>query len=273
MKWTSLSLAFSVMLATSSLALGQWTLLDDFESSTLGPLGSQGGWDSFSSTAPDDDFRVAVKPADGTNQSLQVTGTNGATHTTNAFISLGSGIAEGATGTLFYRMAADASVGDLVAGASDLAFPATGWGNYEGYMRFSNGGIDARGSLTGGGGFSNIGTYLDNEWYNIWLVVDNAADLTTVWASQGGDPAVNLSATLGGAGKTHFRNGTTDPLVSLLIRVGLSEGSLAYLDDVYLDTSGVNLTLPAGVVVPEPVSMVLLGIGACTMFFSRRRLA
>ncbi len=52
---------------------------------------------------------------------------------------------------------------------------------------------------------------------------------------------------------------------------GTTDGSLAYFDDHYIDTTGVNLNLPADVGVPEPASLALLELGACSMFLSRRR--
>jgi len=264
MRLLTLKLMVAVaLMANSSLALAQWTLLDDFEGHSLGDVNGQGNW-----TASNGVYNVAVDPLDASNQVLFVatgTGSNGSgAGSNNANIPLGSGIADGATGTVFFRMSIGANNlplgngtagGDFVFGSSDVAAP-NAWGDYEGYMVMANGLIRVR----NGGSFSNVGTYNADEWYNYWLVLDNDADTTTLYSSQGTDPPVSL-------GTGAFRNGTTDPLVTLNLRIGeLLDGTDGRLDSIYFDRSGANLSNP----IPEPGTIALV-FGACLLVAGSRR--
>lgn len=236
--------ACCVIALFSGQAFANWTNLSDFDSLAVGPLGTQGGWTSDSDAL----YQVVVDPSDAANQVVEISGGGG-----NAYVGLGGGIAEGATGTIFFR-ARNGNPGDLVFGSSDVAAPAA-WGDYEGYMRLAAGGLDVR----DGGGFANGGTYNADEWTNIWLVVDNAADTTTMYSSVGSDPAGN--AITGG-----FRNTTTDSLVTANIRAGNAQaGVLGYIDDVYM-ASGADLTNP----VPEPNLAMLLVAAMMLGLFQRR---
>ncbi len=260
MKILTLKLMVAVaLLASSSTAMAQWALLDDFEGSTLGDVNGQNGW-----TADNSDYNVAVDPLDAGNQILFVAPDSGGG---NAYIPLGSGIAEGATGTAFFRMAigrsnapvGDGTIGgDFVFGSSALAAPFT-WNSYKGYMVMANGNIRVRDGNTG---FTNVGTYNADEWYNYWLVLDNDTDTTSLYSSQGTDPAVLL-------GTGPFRNNSdptteNDPLVTLNVRVGefLNETS-GRLDSIYFD--------PSGAPIPEPTSLVLAAGCFLLAATSRRR--
>lgn len=214
-------------LAVSTSAHGQWALLSDFDALALGDLGSQGSW---STAGPSSIYQIVVDPNDATNQALRAnrdaTGSD-----PNAYIPLGSGIAEGATGTLFFRMRNE-SLGDLVFGSSDSSSPST-WNDYEGYMRMNAGDIEVR----DGGAFKFGGTYNEDEWTNIWLVLNNQSDTITLYSSVGSASAIELAT-------GDFRNGTTSTLVTANLRMGAAHlGMNGYLDDIYL-ASGELLSLP-----------------------------
>lgn len=231
------AVAVAALVAMPIPAGAQWSLLDNFESSTLGLVNGQGGWTASGTPDP---HMVVVDPDDSSNQVLTAGQTNSTVAMANAFIGIGAGIAEGSTGTVFFRMRND-DPGDFVFGSTDMANPVT-WSDYEGYMRFASGSIDIR----DGGGFA-IGTAYDaNQWYNVWLVLNNAADTTTMYVSQGADAAVEI---VSGA----FRNGTTDALLNLNLRMGAPQNTAdGYLDDIYVDLSGVNTTLPVGISLQTP---------------------
>jgi hypothetical protein len=237
-------------------AHGQWAVLSDFEGLTPGDLGAQGGW---TTTGPASSYQVAVDPADAANQALLVTGF---ASDNNAYIPLGTGITEGSISTLFFRMRNGSpipggSTGDLVFGSSDVAAPA-GFGDYEGYMRMTAGNIDVR----DGGGFAAGGPYTPDEWTNIWLVLDNGADTTTLYSSVGAAPASLLAS--GG-----FRNGTTDSLVTANVRNARNQdGIIGYIDDVYF-AKGTLLTNP--VVIPEPGAIGLALLATAVWRTARRR--
>lgn len=229
----------------------QWAELGNFESASIGLLDGQEGWTTIGTEAT---YEVVVDPEDSGNQVLKATGWTGpgAGVQANAYLSLGSEtIPDGTTGTIFFRMRntginLDNNGGDFVFGASDVAAPAT-WQDYEGYMVMREGMFQLRDATTN----TNVGDYNSDEWYNIWLVLDHTADTSTLYASQGSDPAAQVG-TLSGAFRT-TNNDVHDDLVSLNVRMGtlhntnMAEG---FLDDIYVDTSGSNLILPEGVGTP-----------------------
>lgn len=260
MKTNLPALAFSLLMCTvSGVTYGAWVSVDNFESASVGALGGQAGWTTTGENAT---YEVAADPSNPANQALKATGTSsGSDPEGNAYVSLGSNtIADGTTGTLFFRMRNGAD-GDFVFGSSDVAVPA-GWSDYEGYMVLAGENI----RLRDGGSFTNVGTYSGDEWYNVWLVLDHAADTADLYASQGTDPAVLLGAA--GAFRTSG-NTVHDDLISLNVRMGNAQGNGAtgYLDDIYVDTSGVNLANP----IPEPATMALVAILLAHGAVSRRQ--
>ncbi|MEN1678288.1 MAG: hypothetical protein AAGJ46_01750 [Planctomycetota bacterium] len=246
-----LSIALTLFVpATCSAA---FTSISDFESLTPGALGSQGGWTSeLSATSV---YTVTADPDNPSNQVLRATGTSaaqGAPNDGNAYISLGSNsIADGTTGTVFFRMRTS-DLSDLVFGASDLAAPFT-WSSYEGYMVMGAVAGNNAFRVRNGGAFSgNLLGYSGDEWYNVWLVLDHTADSTSLYVSQGADPAALL-----GSGGFRTGNEPDTDLVSLNLRMGAAHNNnnaRGYLDDIYVDNSGVNLANP---VIPEPSSVVM----------------
>ncbi|QDU88893.1 hypothetical protein Pla175_22770 [Pirellulimonas nuda] len=237
MKLIKPAIAVLLVLATGHLH-AQWSPLSDFETLNLGPVGGQGGWTTTTGTG-NAAYAVAADPANPANKALLATGFN-----ENAYIPLGaSAIADGTTGTLFFRMRTS-DLSDLVFGSSDVAAPA-GFGDYEGYMVMGVNGAPAVNTwkVRAGAGFANFEAYAADTWYNVWVVLDNAADTNSLYISQGSG-----AATLLGSGA--FRNGTADPLVSLNLRMGASHNTnnaQGYLDDIYVDKSGQNLAIPSGI--------------------------
>jgi hypothetical protein len=92
-------------------------------------------------------------------------------------------------------------------------------------------------------------------------VVDNSTDQTTLYYNQGPDGAAT-----GGGVTGAFRNGTTAALSSFYARN--NDGSAAWIDDSYIDTTGSNLTNP---VIPEPSSLLLSALGLTWILALRRR--
>ncbi|MCC5840375.1 MAG: hypothetical protein JJT96_09630 [Opitutales bacterium] len=94
----------------------------------------------------------------------------------------------------------------------------------------------------------------NNEWVEIWMHVDLPANTTEFYVKRAADadPVQVVFSDDFGAEKTaaSFRNGTTEPLVTFFMGTvaGLAENPLPgdpfFVDDLYLDVTGLNLTSP-----------------------------
>lgn len=215
----------SSLVLSSSFLQAQWALVDDMEDNN--------DWTGAGILAPD--------PDSPSNQvySIENTGTRIVT-----YLPLATPIPEGTTGTLFFRFRSSASAGqaDWVIGSSDVAAPSN-WPDYEGYIRFSDGGtandldIDTR----DGDGFTEVGGAEPDTWINVWLVLNNTADTTDVYYNTIlADATTAETTSLTGA---EFRNGTSSDLTALLA-INNEASTVTYIDDIYLDLSGENLTHP-----------------------------
>ena len=253
MKNTLLTTGFSTLALLTLPSQGVFTLLDNFESYTAGTSADGvGGWTANGDT---------TFAADGSGVVLTSAETALVT-TTNVYKTMPT-IAGGTTGTMFFRARAS-NPADFVIGSSDVANPGN-WPDFEGYLRFAGGNIDVRGDTVPGnvGGFVNVGTYTPAEWYNVWLVLDHAADTTTVYVNQG-----NADATTPAGSGTFRTAGNTvhGDLINMFIRNNDPTNS-GSIDDIYIDTTGANLTNPAAI--PEPATSLLALVGLA--FGMRRR--
>ena len=206
-----------------------WVAVSDLEGLNGGTVNEQGGW---TSTAPDTTL-VEPDPSNAANQVLSVTRGG-----QNAYLPLGTPIPAGSTGTVFFRARASAAP-DLVLGTSDVAAPDA-WDHFEGYMRLAGTSIDIR----DGGGFAPvIEDFQSDTWYNFWLVVDNEQLMSTLHFSLDSDPP-----TPAGSGAFRMTDGNTEhgDLINFLVRTGNAHTS-GFVDDIYVDGSGENLTIPDGV--------------------------
>lgn len=214
-------------------AQGQWTLVDDME--------GVNNWTNLQGTTG-----LAADPVDPTNTAFQAIGNSPASLMGQAFLPMPA-IADGTVGTVFFRVYTESngSLFDLVVGSSDQANPSAGFNDFDGYGRFNDGNADVRNaSVTGN--FSEVGPASSGTWYNVWLVQNNnlpgSNDTTDFYYNTSG-PA-NTASTPFFKGAV-FRNGEATDLVSLMVRNNEFNSSVnAYIDDVYIDTSGENLNNP-----------------------------
>lgn len=256
MKHKMIGASFSALAILTLPSHGVFTLLDNFEGYTAGTnANGVGGW-----TATGDTQFVA----DPSNPANIVLSSTHAGATTNVYKSMPT-ITDASTGTIFFRARATTTA-DFVIGSSDVAAPS-GWADFEGYMRFTldtaNGNtndIDVR----DGGGFAAAGTYVPDEWYNVWLVLDHAADTATLYVNQGSGDATTA------AGSGAFRtsgNAVHDDITTFFLRSN-RETFPGLIDDIYVDTTGANLSNPVSVI-PEPATSLLALVGLA--FGMRRR--
>jgi len=269
---TALGVALAAATAVAPAGHAAFTSIDDFEALTPGTLNGQGDWLATTADPGDGLAVVATDPADGTNQVLRTDG--GAVAISNNSASLL--LADGTTGTLFMRIRFGNTDPQLRTGVgmTELTDTWEGVGNaFDDFrariqMHEDDGNGRLQTTFGAAGTDQTLTTAVDqNTWYNLWFVIDNNADTTTLYL-QSDDDADFASQTLlnGGDSPYAFDNGpVADALRSLIIVAGGGNDSETFYDDIFFDASGENLVNP----IPEPGSLVLMGLGAALMI--RRR--
>ena len=133
--------------------------------------------------------------------------------------------------------------------AFDAQFRITGQGN-----------VSAR----NGGAFSGTLATLDaDEFFNVYLVVDTAADAYDIYLTEAADSAADASDLIA----DDFALRSPGTISAFLGITGQSTG-LTQIDNLFVDADGVNLSNP----VPEP-GTAALGLAGAAMLLRRRRTA
>jgi len=272
-----------------SQAHAEFTLIDNFQGYVAGtPINGQGAWKAEAKTNPVA-AGVTTDPLNPSNRVLNI-GDGGypggrlghrETINTNPALLIG----QTTTATVFFRLAWNVADVDLSIGMSDVANPITDtiFNSFEQFqsqlqLAFSPG-FDKI-AVNDGGSFRTLTTDVGPlEWYNFWLVIDNYVDVTQIYL-QGGAFASPTLLTFAGDSTFGFRNGprNTD-LITFFIATGRNTDNSppnpkenigpVYLDDLYVDTSGVNLVNP----VPEPASWatgLVAAVAFCGIAICRR---
>lgn len=251
------SLAIPLLLALATVpAHAAWSLLADFDSGyTAAALDGQNGWVSQNGTVT----------ADPLNPLNQVASFNVAVAGSHLALP-GGGIADGGVGSLFFRAMFTSANPNFNIGGSHLANPngaANVFDSFKSQLRFGASGAPNANviSIRDGGAFANTpATFATDTWYNVWLVVDNASDSTAFYVSTDIDPGAPIAT---GA----FRGGaTTDPILNFYFRTNSDSAGLTFLDDIYFDGSGANLSYA----IPEPSGSLLAALGALGLLRRRR---
>ena len=244
-----LLLATGLILCASG-AHAAFTLVENFDGLTLGSVSGQHGW-----TGSGTDGRVALDPAGGTNKVLAVTNTVG-----NIYHTLGTlSISNASTGTLYFRLRWPGTALHTYLGLTDVATPA-GSGSTTDYE--TQVGADATDSsllkVRDAAAYNYVVTLQSNAWYRVWMVHDNPRDLYGVYLQGGAFANQTRLADSNGQTWFTFRNTAGDgnntnttpqanPLITFAVKTGTSHVGPIYVDDLYLDPTNLNLT------VPEPV--------------------
>ena len=237
---TSLLIAVAACVVLPWQAQADFTLVENFNSRTVGALGGQNGWvvtagDTTTST-------VVVDPDISINKVLKHTGGN------DAYKVLPAPIPNAASGTLFYRVRLISTSNDVSAGLSDENPPSlTNFGTFEVQPNYS-GSFRAR----DGGTNRTVFTMVAGAWYRLWVVVDTTADTYRLYLQSDGDPAYSTQTELVSSdGTWNFRNAAAaNPLQAFVIMSNSSNTNL-YFDDLYVDTAASNLTDPTYVANPD----------------------
>lgn len=156
-------------------------------------------------------------------------------------------IRDGDTATLYARFAYDSPDIDIVFGVSDQSV-VDEYSDYETGLRV----YAAFNQLEARSGDKYVVLSKDflelGSWYEVWTVVDNTRDTYDIYLRGGSNYPLQTQV----GEDVPFRNGTGQSLARFAVSFNgaLSDGTF-YLDDVYLDPSGLNLSRPAEVGQPN----------------------
>lgn len=243
-----------LMMAAGLISLSQAVLIDDFETYALGNVRDVASppWTAIAGTGQADIYD------DGTgNQVLGFGWSGGWRGTYNDNI---TAVAEGTVGSvLFFNVYANAEGLDHSFGLSDVAGAEIDWFDdfeIQIYMKRNAAGDDGKvilGARNGSEVEVNTGT-----WYNVWAIIDQLNDTYDVYYSAG---AADLGTATLHSADAAFRNGTSDGLTAIV-------GCGYYADEnsqqeMWIDN--IDLT-----VVPEPASMLFLGLGGLSLWMRKR---
>lgn len=253
-------------------ASAAWVLIDDFNASSTGALDNQSSAIGTTWSASGV-YSVVADPTNPGNQVLQATmGGSGQF----AFLPLGSNeIANNTEGTLFFRYRREGTV-DANVGLTNVNSPGA-FGDYRVQLNTQPGSPSAF-QVRDGGSFTTLGSppFDSGTWYHVWMTPDNASDTYQVHILDAGTGAGETfqmtapPASASGAVSTFgFRESVGDAIDRFFLGVNASSQSLYYIDDIYIDNTGFNLSNP--VAIPEPGRALLLVLAAGLALGRRRR--
>ncbi|WP_241744557.1 PQQ-dependent sugar dehydrogenase [Cellulosimicrobium arenosum] len=214
--------------ASAEAAEGEFTEILSFEAYERSALDGQDGWTA--STAA----QVVADPLNANNQVLEMVGGGQKSYRTIPEI------AQGETGTLFFRFMRTGSV-DTSFGVTDVDAPSD-YVNSRAYVNNQNNDVML---VRDGGGFTPAGVWSRDTWQCVWLSVDNATDKVAVY-SQGGPYEEITRLPEGTEQEFGFRQTVTGALDRFFWINGASSAGRLMLDDVAVDTAGENLAIPTG---------------------------
>lgn len=191
------------------------------------------GWQAFHSF-------IETNPAEGVDHALSLSGKNA-----TAQKALPIGITQGSTGTLHFRIKRMGDA-DVFVGLSDQT-AARDFASFEvqigsQFGPYGDSEPDRFAVRSGDAPLNLEANFLRDEWYCLWLVVDNETNQYEAFA-KGGELRQVTQLSLNGQSRFVFRNGTENRLQTFYARTGY-ESNKVYIDDIYMTPNQVNLSSP-----------------------------
>jgi hypothetical protein len=205
-----------------------FTEILDFEEYERTALDGQDGWTASAAAT------VVADPLNANNQILEMVG--GGQKSYRAV----PPVAEGDTGTLFFRFMRTGSV-DTSFGLTDVDAPSD-YVNSRAYVNNQNNDVML---VRDGGGFKPAGVWSRDTWQCVWIVADNAGDKVSVY-SQGGPYEEITRLPEGTEQQFGFRQGVSTALDRFFWINGASSAGRLMLDDVAVDPAAENLAIATG---------------------------
>lgn len=240
-----------IMLVTPALQAA-WQVVDDFEGMAYGALNGKNGWIASG--------EVAVQ-SDGTANAVAAYKNSGPVSTYERLYKSGTMVNNATTGTIFFMFYATGDILRHYVGMTDKGSPATD-GALAALVRLDKGGAPAgkfEFRVFDGSSFDGYRQLSPATWYSVWMVLRNG----TASATERYDVYLTPGFSSALSGDLVFANATF-PFVcgNLSNFCGLAESrspnvsvTNVWLDYIYLDKTGANLTHP----VPEPCLLLVLG--------------
>ena len=245
MNLAAVAVAFTLLLAASSQA--SLVLVSDFDTVT--------SYNSGGTAA------IATDPDDAGNNALELTAASDAHVAFN--------IADGAVATVFFRLRYTDASGSNPGSNGGFGVTEENWAAASGQGKFAARShvetirtFDAPGRRTRStyydgwtltGGLGNMQQSAPDAWQNIWFVLDTtgAVDTYDMWV-EGGTYA---TPTLVADDAEWYRQQEHNLGIAGLYVYSTGASVATYIDDVYVDTTGIDLSNPL-VAVPEPSSFI-----------------
>jgi hypothetical protein len=245
----------AVLLGAATAAVGAaqatYIMIDDFDDLTLGPINGQNAWH-----APDADSAVTPDPDDADNQVLTVL-------TSSTYLRRPAILPAGKTRMLFLRFRYEEQL-SVSFGMSQQLYPFQ-FGDFDVELNLTSTKDDLR--VNDDGNYVELTSLEPQHWYNCWIAIDNAADVSSIWIHDRPFEPATAADQLSVDGRTEFpfRGLVPNDLNNFFIKTGGGDGIAGplILDDICLqDADGVDLSYPTDTVSsvsPHPARLHLRG--------------
>lgn len=292
-QWKQLGILAAACIAALGLATAgtqaSWVLIDDFEHTAFEndqELHGVNDWSTVLNNSVQSTGNIRTNEFDDNMVMRLIANSNSSTGRRGAFKSLiapsvasDMSIADDSVSTVFFRFYVEGGEEEYTHafGLTDNAAPSA-FNHFRLNLRIENGQLQHQYRTDGAGSSLNtvtLGNNLiaDDTWYNIWLVVNNAEghenDSFSVYLTTGINDATQDDLV---AANLLFREGTSSgeqgidgSLNTFFIFADQAKTRPVRYDDIYI-SSGQALFNP----IPEPATLVLVGLGGLLMLKRKR---